>query len=422
MKPFKYEIQKKKWDKLRRRRLITSIAIGGCSALVFTGAGVGVGYVVWHTNKILDEIKPRLSFTKGGNNELSSTVDSNEKNTITLNASFNQDVWWAGIYLTSGCEDIFEDNYVSYSNDGGATWLSSSTAYDGGVYFWFENYRSSGSIIFKLLKSYTDDKLVNFILTYCPKEHEPLIESDEIAPVLFLQNTPSNSEIIRHISFRLFDGTSYIGKSDFLSDLNTELGGLFISSPLPFTPENGKNAAKLLCESINQGGISDAASIVALIACENWIILSRLYPSTITHLNGLTFDLEISFVYKNNANDYFDYDFTQHWRKSDGSEVNMGYSRGNQGEWIPGEYDEVTNLANNRYIGTDEKFTNSSTNVIDPIFENTYLTADSAINNFTGNISTDQNRTARLDLITQDLAKTIYKGVNDFPLWMFPNS
>jgi hypothetical protein len=44
----KHEQQEKKRDKLSKRKLITRIAIGGCSALVFAGVGVGIGYVIFN--------------------------------------------------------------------------------------------------------------------------------------------------------------------------------------------------------------------------------------------------------------------------------------------------------------------------------------------------------------------------------------
>lgn len=87
----------------------------------------------------------------------------------------------------------------------------------------------------------------------------------------------------------------------------------------------------------------------------------------------------------------------------------------------------ASGLGCNSYVGVDKKFSNDDQNTTTPNFANTYLTVDSITNNVTGDTSSNSNRGAFLSLITQDLAKAIYKGVNgspvtnSFPTWMFPN-
>jgi hypothetical protein len=75
----------------KQNKIILGI-LAPIGVLAIAGAGLGIGYAIWHNKKTIDEVKYSLSFEKGGNNELSSTKEGDEKNTITLNASFNQKV------------------------------------------------------------------------------------------------------------------------------------------------------------------------------------------------------------------------------------------------------------------------------------------------------------------------------------------
>jgi hypothetical protein len=220
-----------------------------------------------------------------------------------------------------------------------------------------------------------------------------------------LKDTTSDSETIKDINFHLFDNKTVISKTDFLSELKTQLGVFFKPLPLLSTPTNCEEATYCLCKSINSGGISNAASIAALIACENYSVLSSK-PSTTwaSYDQNVTFDLEISFIHKNNDNDHFAFDFSQHWKKNNNEVSGLGES----------------SILNYRYAGVDEKFGTQTPTTQQ--FANTYLTVDKTIQNSDGVLeSYASNRAASLSLITQDLAKTIYPIVNNFPTWMFPN-